>query len=298
MPAAAAARYAAAVSPQGPFPNRRRKPPTINSYESIIPTAEPATETQLALSPTLETPSPPALPATILQANSLRELPLTERPRERLRRYGPSLLSSAELLALLLGSTNANSAAALAQAQSLLAELQGLKGLNAAERSDLLAAAAGLRPAQSERLLAAMELGRRAHAWSAQAKAVIHAPEDAANLLGPEMAVLAQEHMKAVLLDTKNQVMRILTVYIGTTNRIQVRASEIFQQAVKDNAPQLILAHNHPSGDPTPSPEDREVTQKLRQAGETLDIEVVDHLVIGSGNRFVSMRKLRQGFDK
>ena len=294
MPAAAE-RYAYAVSPEAP-PRKRRQPTDRLNPAPANPDLIPPPESQLALTPTLLTASNP--PAWPIPANQLRELPLQERPRERLRRYGPNLLSTAELLALLLGSNNANSSAALAQAQSLLAELQGLKGLNAADLSDLTAAAAGLRPAQSEKLLAAMELGRRAQAWSAEARAIIHAPEDAANLLSPEMAVLAQEHMKAILLDTKNHVMRILTVYIGTVRNIHVRAAEVFQQAVKDNAPQLILAHNHPSGDPTPSPEDREVTQKLRQAGETLDIEVVDHLVIGSENRFVSMRKLRQGFDR
>ena len=226
---------------------------------------------------------------------TLRELPLAERPRERLRRHGPEPLSNSELLAVMLGSGRPG-ANALAIANRLLARFQGLNGLSRAAFPELCAEA-GINEAKASRLLAALELGRRGHACSDQDRAVVHSPEDAANLLQAEMAVLEQEHLKAILLNTKNQVMRILTLYIGSVRDIHVRPAEVFKAAVKENAPQLILLHNHPSGDPTPSLEDAQLTKRLCAAGQMLDIELLDHIVIGSGCRFVSMKKLKKGFD-
>jgi DNA repair protein RadC len=123
----------------------------------------------------------------------------------------------------------------------------------------------------------------------------IRSPADVANLLMLEMGLLEREHMRTVLLDTKNRVQRIVNVYAGSLNTAVIRISEIFQEAIRANSAAVIVVHNHPSGDPTPSPEDVRVTQKIVQAGELLNIDVLDHLVIGR-NRYVSMKERGLGF--
>ncbi len=111
-----------------------------------------------------------------------------------------------------------------------------------------------------------------------------------------EMSFLEQEHLRVVLLNTKNQVLGISQVYIGNVNTSVVRAAEVFRPAVRQNCPSIIVVHNHPSGDPTPSPDDAAVTRQLVEAGKLLDIEMLDHIVIGSGNRFVSLKERGLGF--
>ena len=127
-------------------------------------------------------------------------------------------------------------------------------------------------------------------------RATIHSPQDVANLVTAEMAPLPQEHLKALLLNTKNEVLSIQEIYVGNVNSAVVRPAEVFRPAVRDNAPSVIVVHNHPSGDPTPSPEDVSVTRDLIAAGELLGIKLLDHLVIGSGNRYVSLNERRLGF--
>ena len=115
-------------------------------------------------------------------------------------------------------------------------------------------------------------------------------------VLMAEMSFLEQEHLRVMLLNTKNQVLGISQVYIGNVNTSVVRAAEVFRPAIRQNCPSIIVVHNHPSGDPTPSPEDVAVTQQLVEAGKLLDIEMLDHIVIGSGNRFVSLKERGLGF--
>ena len=124
----------------------------------------------------------------------------------------------------------------------------------------------------------------------------IQSPEDAAGLLLYEMGALEQEHLRVLLLDTRNRLMRTVEVYQGSLNASLVRVGEVLRDAVRSNAAAVIIAHNHPSGDPTPSPEDVALTRAVVEAGDLLDIEVLDHLVIGKG-RFVSMKSRGLGFD-
>jgi DNA repair protein RadC len=222
---------------------------------------------------------------------TIHDMPTEERPRERLQHYGPKALSTAELLAIILrtGTSRDN---VIELAGKLLAKYGGLSGLMRAEFSELCTEH-GLGEAKASQLKAALEMGRRLGMLQDNDKYQIKSPADAANLVMPEMMYLDHEQMRILVLDTKNQVMENFSRYQGTVNSSVLRAAEIYRQAIIRNCPAVIICHNHPSGDPTPSPEDIQVTEQLVEAGKLLDIELVDHLVIGS-HRFVSLKeKLR-----
>jgi DNA repair protein RadC len=140
------------------------------------------------------------------------------------------------------------------------------------------------------RVIAALELGRRYASPSATDAPHIQGPSDAAHILIPTMATLEQEHLRVMLLNTKNRVLAVHEVYKGSVSASLVRVGEVFREAIRRNAPAIIVAHNHPSGDPSPSPEDIHVTRRLAEAGRLLDIELLDHLIIGDG-RWVSLRE-------
>jgi DNA repair protein RadC len=143
---------------------------------------------------------------------------------------------------------------------------------------------------------AALELGRRLSvSLSAEERPQISSPEQVAALVQTEMGLLSQESLRVVLLNTKNHVVAIREVYKGSVNSAQVRVGEVFREAIRENCPSIIVAHNHPSGDPTPSPDDIAVTRDMIQAGNLLDIELLDHIVIGGG-RWISMKQKRLGF--
>jgi DNA repair protein RadC len=226
---------------------------------------------------------------------TIHDFPQGERPRERLQYYGPPALSNAELLAILLriGTPGEN---VVALSTRLLAEFGGLAGLAKASFSDL-AEIKGVGIAKTAQLKAALELGRRLLITSPDARPQITSPLEAANLLMLEMGGLEQEHLRTLLLDTKNRVLASPTIYVGSVNASIIRVSEIFREAVRENATALIVAHNHPSGDPTPSPEDVHVTRSIVEAGSLLGIDVLDHLVIGH-QRFVSLKERGLGFDR
>lgn len=223
----------------------------------------------------------------------IKELPTSEQPRERLRDYGAAALSDAELLAILLrvGVAGTN---VLQLAQQLLVEQGGWPGLLRCDYQDLCRRH-GIGEAKAAALKAALEIGRRLLLTEHAERFQIKSPTDAAQLLMLEMGHLDQEHLRTVLLDTKNRVQAVSTVYVGSLNASMVRVGEVFKAALKHNSAALIVAHNHPSGDPTPSPEDVLVTREIVSAGKLLDVEVLDHLVIGHG-RFVSMRERGLGF--
>ena len=149
---------------------------------------------------------------------------------------------------------------------------------------------------QSRLIATAFEMGHRMR-QNAEPKAVISCPQDAANLLAPRMNKLLQEELHALLLNTRNQVVAERTIYIGTVNSSSVRPAEVIRPAVMLNAPNMIIAHNHPSGDPTPSPEDASVTRDIVAAANLMDIKILDHIVIGEGYRFTSMKERGLGFD-
>jgi len=224
----------------------------------------------------------------------ITDLPSDDRPRERLAQVGPGALSNAELLAILLrvGVEGEN---AVRLAERLLNQIGGLTGLHRASLSDLCALK-GIGAAKSAQLVAAIELGRRIAVTAPEERVVIRSPADAANLLMYELSGLAQEHLYAILLDVRNRVIgKPLEVYHGSLNTALIRAGEVFREAVKVNAAGLIVVHNHPSGDPSPSPEDVAVTRVLAEAGKLLDIELLDHLIIGQ-QRFVSLKERGLGF--
>ncbi|MCL4297900.1 MAG: DNA repair protein RadC [Anaerolineae bacterium] len=226
---------------------------------------------------------------------TIHDFPLGERPRERLQYYGPTALSNAELLAILLrvGTPGEN---VVALSTRLLTQFGGLGGLARASFGEL-ATIKGLGTAKTAQLKAAIELGRRLLVTSPDARPQITSPLDAANLLMLEMGSLEQEHLRTLLLDTKNRVLASPTVYVGNVNASIIRVSEVFREAVRENATAIIVAHNHPSGDPTPSPEDVQVTRSIVEAGSLLGIDVLDHLVIGH-QRFVSLKERGLGFDR
>lgn len=223
----------------------------------------------------------------------IRDLPVGERPRERLRDRGAGSLSNAELLAVLMR-TGSAAESVLDQAARLLADFGGLDGLSRVAYGDLCDVH-GFGEAKASQLLAAMELGKRVGANATSDRPVIREPRDAADLLTPEMAALDQEHFKVLVLNSKNQVMAMPTVFIGSVNSTTVRTAEVFREAVRRNCPAVIVAHNHPSGDPSPSGADIAVTRELVVAGRALEIEVLDHMVIGRSG-FVSLKQRGLGF--
>ena len=224
---------------------------------------------------------------------TIKELPIDERPRERLLYAGAGALSSAELMAIILR-TGVGGQNVLAVAQRLLARFDGLAGISRASVSELTAEH-GIGEAKVAQLKAAFELGRRLLVTSPAQHPQVRSPADAAQLLMAEMSLLEQEHLRLVLLDTKNYVLAIPTVYVGSLNTNLIRIGELFRYALRENCAALIVAHNHPSGDPTPSPEDVIVTRKIIEGGQLLDIEVLDHLIIGRG-RFISLKERGLGF--
>jgi DNA repair protein RadC len=219
---------------------------------------------------------------------TVRDLPSHERPRERLQHFGPQALSMAELLAIILrtGSRGDN---ALELANKLLSKYGGLPGLVRADFHELCTEH-GMGEAKSAQVKAALEIGRRLASVQVDTRYRISTPGEAANLVMLDMAYLDTEQLRILLLDSKSQLVEKVNLYQGTANSAVLRAAEIFRPAVIRNCPGLILCHNHPSGDPTPSQEDIETTRQLVEAGRILDIELVDHIIIGH-QRFVSLKE-------
>ncbi|OAN48595.1 hypothetical protein A6A03_07425 [Chloroflexus islandicus] len=224
----------------------------------------------------------------------MNELPTNDQPRERLARLGAGALSDAELLAILMrvGVSGTN---VLQLAQQLLSDYGGWLGLQRAEYNDLCRRA-GIGASKAASIKAALEIGRRLARISVDERFPIRSPADVAALLMVEMSHLDQEHLRTVLLDTKNRVQQISTIYIGSLNSATIRIGEVFKDAVRRNSAAIIVVHNHPSGEATPSPEDIQVTRQLVAAGRLLDIEVLDHLIIGRGH-YVSLRERGLGFE-
>jgi DNA repair protein RadC len=226
-------------------------------------------------------------------AYRITDLAANDRPRERLALLGPQALSTAELIAILLrvGVKGEN---AVQVGQRLLQTFGGISGLHRAS-FDEVGSQHGVRGAKAAQIKAAIELGRRLTLESPEERPAVNSPADAATLVQYEMSALEQEELRVVLLDTRNRVVKINTLYRGSLNSSQVRVGELFRDAVRRNAAAIIVAHNHPSGDPTPSPDDVALTRAVVEAGRLLDIEVLDHLVIGRG-RWVSLKERGLGF--
>jgi DNA repair protein RadC len=235
-------------------------------------------------------PAQPAAPG-----RAIRELPATERPRERLAMRGAGGLTSAELIGLIWGS-GARGRSAVDLAADALTRHDGLTGL--ARATDLeLATLPGVGEAKAAQLVAAFELGRRLLADWPSGRWTVRSPRDVADRLILQMGRLEREELRVVLLDTKNHVLRVATVYQGNVSSSLVRVGELFRDAVRLNASGVILVHNHPSGDPTPSPDDLHLTAEALAAGRLLDIALLDHLVVGH-DAYVSLRDRGVVFDR
>ncbi len=224
---------------------------------------------------------------------SVKEISPEERPRERLFLKGSASLTNADLIAILLN-TGSHGEPVTVLAQRLLQENGGILGLMRMDVAEL-STIHGIGPAKAAKLKAALEIASRVVALGPDQRPKITTPDDVINLVGIEMSVLEQEQLRVVLLDTKHRVINIRSIYQGSVNQAQVRVGEVFRDAVRQNSTAIIAIHNHPSGDPTPSAADVALTAEIRKAGDMLDIELLDHLIVGAG-RHVSMRRLGLGF--
>lgn len=218
----------------------------------------------------------------------IKDVPKEDRPRERLLKLGSNHLSNQEILAILLGSgTRAESVMDLSN--RVLMHFEGIKLLSGATIEELTAIK-GIGPAKGVQLLAAIEIGKRMNEYRPDERYIIRSPEDGADYVMEEMRSLEQEHFVVLFLNTKNQIIHRQTIFIGSLNASIVHPREVFREAVKRSAASIICAHNHPSGDPTPSQEDIHVTRRLVESGKMIGIEVLDHLIIGD-RKFVSLKE-------
>lgn len=220
-------------------------------------------------------------------SGTIREWPRMERPRERLSALRPDALATRELLAIVLGS-GASGRSALDLASDLLEQFGGsLRRLGGAEPR-ALEAIVGVGPARAATITAAFELGRRLASEPGRREPRIRGPRDAHRRLGPLLRDCRQEEFWALYLDTQNRVLSQIRLTVGLLNSSLVHPREVFAPALEHAAASLLLVHNHPSGDPEPSPEDTRVTRQLVESGELLGIPVRDHVILGDG-RYVSL---------
>ncbi len=217
--------------------------------------------------------------------SSIKHWPEEERPRERLLRYGPEALSDGQLLAILLRTGDARRSA-VGVARDLLGRFDTLRALRAAGFAEM-AAVPGIGQAKAAQVMAALELGRRAQAQPLQTGTPLRGSRDVFEACAPYLRDLKQEIFQVVLLNGKNCVIRTVTISTGSLTSCLVHPREVFAPAIRESSASVLLIHNHPSGDPTPSREDMALSRRLVGAGEVIGIPVLDHLVIGDG-RYVS----------
>jgi DNA repair protein RadC len=221
----------------------------------------------------------------------MKELSPDDRPREKLLRHGAAALGDNELVALILGSGRPQ-AGALGVANDLLKTRGGLHGLLRSTADDLTRVA-GIGFAKAAQVIAALELGRRTLAHAPAARVQLRTPRDAAALLLPAFGARPTEQFGVVLLDAKHRVVRTSIVAAGTLNTTVVQPRDVFREAVLSAAAAIVVFHNHPSGDPTPSPDDVALTRRLAAAGVLMGIDLVDHIVLGD-LRYCSFKEMGQ----
>jgi len=217
------------------------------------------------------------------------DIPENERPKEKLLRYGAESLSNPELLAIVLR-TGTKGENVLNLSQKIIAELNGLNGiLNASVKE--MTKIKGVKEAKASQILAIAELFRRFNTYkSFNEFKRITSPREVANMLYGEMGASNQEVLKLIILNTKNEVIKIKDVFKGSLNSSLVHPREIFNEAIRSSAASIIICHNHPSGDPTPSSEDIKVTTRINESGEIIGIKLIDHIIIGRNN-YVSLKE-------
>jgi len=225
-------------------------------------------------------------------ATMVRDLPADERPREKLLAGGASLLSDVELLAILLR-TGTRTQSVLHLAEEILAKYKDRGLVSVVHMApEELAGVKGIGMAKAATVLAAVELGRRIAFKAAEVRDVIHGPEDVAAYAMPHFRYELREHFAIMLLNTKNHVLGMPIISVGSLSASIVHPREVFRVAIQQAAASIILLHNHPSGDPSPSEEDISVTRQLMKVGKIMDIPVLDHVIIGD-NKFVSLKEQR-----
>ena len=223
---------------------------------------------------------------------TIKEMPEDERPQEKLIKFGPDYLSNAELLALIIRTGNSKGDSAIDTATKVLRSLRtandknGLNSLKNANLSSLMQVD-GIGEAKAAMILAAVQLGIRLAVSSNGTKIRVTSPSIAANYVLSEMSVLEQEHFRVMTLNTKKEINFIREISKGTINMTIVHAREVFRAAISDNAHSIILLHNHPTGDPSPSKEDIGLTKNLMEASKIIGIDILDHIIIGD-NRYFS----------
>jgi DNA repair protein RadC len=221
----------------------------------------------------------------------MKDLSADDRPREKLSRHGAAALGDNELVALVLGH-GTRRVSALALANELLAAHGGLHGLTRCSCDDF-ARVAGVGRARAAQIVAAVELGRRTLSHAPSARVRIKDPHEAAAYLLPRFGGRAVEQFGILLLDTRHRVMRAAVLAVGTLNSSGVLPREVFREAAVGGAAAIVVFHNHPSGDPTPSPDDVALTRRLAAAGVLMGIDLVDHIIVGD-QRYCSLKELRE----
>ncbi|HHT43382.1 MAG TPA: DNA repair protein RadC [Firmicutes bacterium] len=218
----------------------------------------------------------------------MKDLPREERPRERLIRHGVERLANKELLAILLRTGNQRDSA-LSLAEKLLARFGSLPNLASASFEELVKVN-GIGPAKAADILAAFELAKRLADARMEYQGVVNSPSDAAQLVLRELSMADKEHFMIIMLNTKNRVIAKKVISIGHLQASLVHPREMFKEAIRRSSAAVILVHNHPSGDLTPSRDDITTTERLREAGSLLGIDVLDHIIVGD-NRYFSFRE-------
>ncbi|MBI1320416.1 MAG: DNA repair protein RadC [Candidatus Hydrogenedens sp.] len=220
---------------------------------------------------------------------AVREMPAQERPRERLENVGAEALRDAELLAVLFR-TGTREEGAVALAERLLRHFDGSMRRVGLASLEELQQVKGVGRVKAIEIKAALELGRRSAAPAGAQRVKIRTAEDVASVLMAKFRSYETEHFKCLLLNTKNEVLKTVVVSSGSIDQTLAAPMDVFRQAVREGAPAIILAHNHPSGDPEPSRQDIQLTERMKSAGEMLGVRVLDHVIFGDG-RFVSLQE-------
>ncbi len=214
----------------------------------------------------------------------ISDLPFELRPREKLRRLGPAFLTNSELLAILIGSGRPRENA-LTISKKLIEKLGGLQGLASAQLEEI-EVFKGLGPAKACKIIACLELAKRLYSPRLEEKVIIKSPSDVHRFFYSEMCFLDKEHFKVIILNVKNAVIKVVDIAIGSLSGALVHPRELFKVVIKANASHIIIAHNHPSGDPSPSEEDMNITRRLREGAQLLGIKLLDHVIIGKEGFF------------
>lgn len=223
-----------------------------------------------------------------MNSYTIKDLPVDERPREKLYRYGAKSLSNSELLAIIIRTGSRNTSALEASRNLLSLDKMGLAFISQCSIEEL-SKVEGIGKCKASQILASIELGRRISLSNNYAMK-INSPLDVSNVLMEELKYLEKEYFKIIMLNTKNVIISIEDISVGSLNSSIVHPREVFKEAIKRSSASIILVHNHPSGDPTPSKEDINITKRLIECGEILGIKVLDHIIFGY-NKYTSLKE-------